>query len=186
MLWYVLESTSTSTSLLFFFWSQSQSGSSFGYLSNRIGVSNHFCFYVIPRWLIINLVETIRTAAISTVMNGNFDSVYPPGSGDSKPSTNLNVPQMLYSIPELNKTYWVRTNEYWVFVTRSRQEAVWVLFCSSHVRRMPLTGKWCVIVGCLRVLKWNTSCTFGEEDFIIMQVTNQNIINGLFIKDYDD
>jgi len=36
----------------------------------------------------------------------------------------LNSPQMIYSIPEVYKTYWVRTNGYWVSVTRSRQEAV--------------------------------------------------------------
>lgn len=71
----------------------------------------------------INLVETIRTIAISTVVNGNVGGLYPTGPVDSKPS-NLNSPQMIYSIPEVDKTYWVRTNGYWVSVTRRRQEAM--------------------------------------------------------------
>lgn len=168
MLWYVWNLLVPVLHFLIF-WSQYQSGSSFGYLSNRIGVSNHFLKYYLS-WLIVNLEETVRTAAISTVVSGNM---YPNGTIDSTPS--LNSPQMIYSIPEIYKTYWVRTNGYWVSVTRSRQEAVWVLFHSSNVHCMPLTGKWCIIVGCIRMLKWNTSCTFGKEDFIFIQLSNLSI-----------
>ena len=114
----------------------------------------------------INLEETVRTAAISTVVNG---SMYPNGPGDS--TASLSSPQTIYSIPEVYKTYWVRTNGYWVSVTRSRQEAAWVLFHSLNVHCIPLIGRWCVIVGCIRILKWNTSCIFGEEDFIFIHLT---------------
>ena len=136
MLWCVWNLLVLVLAFPFFFWSQYQSGSSFGYLSNRIGVSYHFCFYVIPRWLIINLEEAIRTAAISTVVNGNFGNIYPNGPGGDSMPNNLNSPQMIYSIPEVDKTYWVRANGYWVSVTRRRQESVWILIlffqCASH------------------------------------------------------
>jgi hypothetical protein len=79
-------------------------------------VSNHFCFHVIP--LVDILVETIRTSAISTVINGGVDR-----DRELNPN-NLNSPQTIYSVPQVDKTYWVRTvHGYWVSVTRTRQEA---------------------------------------------------------------
>ncbi|KAF8816447.1 P-loop containing nucleoside triphosphate hydrolase protein [Phlegmacium glaucopus] len=73
-----------------------------------------------PNW------KTIRTASISTVMGGNAAAVHHRNIAIAPTlSSNMNSPQTIYTIPEVNKTYWVRTSHgYWVSVTRKRQEAV--------------------------------------------------------------
>ena len=103
---------------------KNQSGSSLGYLSNRNGVSQIFLFSL---FILRFFVETIRTASISTTVTGEHSGHPrhggPFGLGSPTPQS-MNPTQMIYTIPEIEKTYWMRTSQgYWVSICRKRQDA---------------------------------------------------------------
>ena len=161
----------------FFFWSQ-KSEWVLAWLSKQPKWSEQTFFFLLMFILRFDtsFVETIRTASISTTVIGGRNGHSRLGST----STNTNSSQMIYTVPEVDKTYWIRTSQgYWVSICRRRQEAAWV--CFAFFFCMPIT---CYYSGAYAVAKMENVLQLRWAFYIYIR--NLYLITCLSIKDHHD